>query len=189
MAEATWKPEGLSDSRAHEIDRLTALGDGLPAVAGPAESANVALVRRAFEAFDRRDLDALTELTDPEVELFAPTAELANQGRCYRGHEGIARYLHDVERTWARLEVIPEKFREVGNHVVCLGHALASARDGLEVDSPTAWVWEVCAGKLRWGCVYADPGETFMGLSLAGDLDTPVVERFPVVAPQPSRMA
>jgi hypothetical protein len=37
--------------------------------------------------------------------------------------------------------------------------------------------------------VYADPGETFMGLSLTGGLDTPVVGRFPVVAPQPSHMA
>ena len=153
------------------------------------ETIRTALVRKAFEAFAQRDLATLVELTDPEVELFAPTALLANEGRCYRGHEGIARYLQDVQRVWARLEVIPEKFREVGNHVVCLGHALARARDGLEVDNPTAWVWEVCAGKLRWGCVYADPGETFMGLSTAGDLDTPVVGRFPVASPQPSRLA
>jgi ketosteroid isomerase-like protein len=150
---------------------------------------NVVLVRRAFEAFDRRDLDTLAELTDPHVELFAPTAVLANEGRCYRGHEGLARYLLDVERTWARLQVIPQKFREVGNHVVCLGHTLAEARDGLEVDSPTAWVWEVCEGKLRWGCVYADPGETFMGLSLAGDLEMPAVRRLRVVASEPAHVA
>jgi ketosteroid isomerase-like protein len=135
----------------------------------PAEPDAIALVRRAFEAFDRRDLRALVELTDPEVELFAPTAALANDGRCYRGHDGIARYLNDVERTWTRLQVIPEQFREVGNHVVCLGRACAHARDGLEVDSPTAWVWELRNGKLRWGCVYADPGSTFMGVSFAAE--------------------
>lgn len=133
------------------------------------EAEGVVLVRRVFEAFDRRDLSALIELTDPEVELFAPTAALANDGRCYRGHDGIARYLQDVERTWARLQVTPEQFREVGNHVVCLGRARATARDGLEVDSPTAWVWEVRAGKLLWGCVHADPGSTFMGLSLGAN--------------------
>jgi len=65
--------------------------------------------------------------------------------------------------------VIPEKFREVGHHVVCLGRTQARARDGLEVDSPTAWVWEVQSGKLRWGCVYADPGERFMGLTVAAE--------------------
>jgi ketosteroid isomerase-like protein len=136
---------------------------------GAPEADGIALVRRAFEAFDRRDLGALVELTDPDVEVFAPTAALANDGRCYRGHDGIARYLQDVERAWTRLQVIPQKFREVGNHVVCLGRARAQARDGLEVDSPTAWVWEVRADKLLWGCVYADPGKTFMGLSLGRD--------------------
>jgi ketosteroid isomerase-like protein len=149
------------------------------------ETDGIALVRKAFEAFARRDLDALTELTDPEVELFAPTAALANEGRCYRGHSGIIRYLYDVERTWARLEVVPEKFREVGNHVVCLGRARARARDGFEVDSPTAWVWELRAGKLCWGCVYANPGSTFMGLSFAGADESPESQPLAGAASQP----
>jgi ketosteroid isomerase-like protein len=155
MAEGR-RTEGLTQARADPDDAsIVVLEERL------AETVNVALVRRAFDAFDRRDFDELAELTSPQVELFAPTAALANEGRCYRGHDGLARYLHDVERTWAHLQVIPQKFREVGNHVVCLGHTVAKARDGLEVDSPTAWVWEICGGKLHWGCVYADPGETF----------------------------
>jgi ketosteroid isomerase-like protein len=144
-------------------------------------------VRRAFEAFDGRDLPALVELTDPEVEFFAPTAALANEGRCYRGHDGIARYLQDVEHTWGRLQVIPEKFREVGNHVVCLGRTRAQARDGLEVDSPTAWVWELRGRKLLWGCVYADPGSTFMGLSAAASAEAPRPEPAADEASQPLR--
>ena len=148
-----------------------------------ADRGAVAVVRDAFEAFDRRDLRALIELTDPEVELFAPTAVVANEGRCYRGHDGIARYLSDVARTWTRLRVIPEKFRAVGNHVVCLGRVVAKARDGLEVDSATAWVWELRDGRLRWGCVYADPGRTFMGLSFAAD------GAAPAAAPDPADSA
>jgi ketosteroid isomerase-like protein len=124
------------------------------------------LVQRAFEAFDRRDIAALTELTDPEVEFFAPTAVLANEGRCYRGHDGLARYLRDVERLWTRLQLQPLKFREVGNHVVVLGRVRAQARDGLEVETPAAWVWEVRNGKLVYGCVHSDPGRTFGGLSM-----------------------
>ena len=135
----------------------------------PVDAAGVALVRRVFDAFGRRDLGALVELADPEIEVFAPTALVANEGRCYRGHDGLARYLDDVGRIWTRLEVVPEKFREVGNHVVVLGRVHAEARDGLEVDSPTAWVWELRHGKVCWGCVYADPGETFMGLNVRSD--------------------
>jgi ketosteroid isomerase-like protein len=128
-------------------------------LAGERETAAVTLVRRAFEAFKNRDLDVLLELTDPDVELFAPTAERANDGRCYRGHAGIARYLDDVARVWVRLEVSPTRFREVGNHVVCLGTVHAEARDGLEVANPVAWVWELRGGKLCWGCVYDAPAE------------------------------
>jgi ketosteroid isomerase-like protein len=133
----------------------------------------VALVRRLFEAFDRRDRAALVALTDPEIEFFAPTALLANEGRCYRGHDGLVRYLSDVERLWARLELLPEKYREIGNHVVALGRVRAQARDGLEVMSPTAWIWKVRHGRLAWGCVYSDPGETFKGISLTDEAPTP----------------
>jgi ketosteroid isomerase-like protein len=134
------------------------------------EGNGIPLVQAVFCAFEQRDLATLIELTDPEVELFAPTAAVANEGRCYRGHAGIARYLQDVERVWSSLRVVPDKFREVGNHVVCLGRTRARGRDGYEVDSPTAWVWELHNGKVRWGCVYADPGTTFMGLSFGTDV-------------------
>ncbi len=151
---------------------------------GRRDIAGTAVVRRAFDAFERRHLDALIEITDPEVELFAPTAAVANHGRCYRGHDGIARYLQDVELVWSRLEVIPEKFREVGNHVVCLGRTRARARDGMEIDSPTAWVWELRGGKLIWGCVYADPGSTFMGLSFPSGSETRAPGPFAQDTPQ-----
>jgi ketosteroid isomerase-like protein len=143
------------------------------------ESANVALVQRVLGAFDRRDLSALIELTDPEVELFAPTAALANEGRCYRGHDGIARYLLDVERLWLRLEIHPEKFREVGNHVVTVGRVRAEARDGMKVDAPVAWVWQARGSRLVWGCVYADPGETFMGVPLSQEPAQPSAAKRP----------
>jgi ketosteroid isomerase-like protein len=136
------------------------------------EDSGVALVRRLFEAFDRRDRAALVALTDPEIEFFAPTAQLANEGRCYRGHDGLARYLNDVERLWAKLELLPERYRQIGNHVVALGRVRAHARDGLEVVTPAAWVWEVRGGRLAWGCVYSDPGETFKGISLTDDATT-----------------
>jgi ketosteroid isomerase-like protein len=158
--------------------------------AGPLmETVATALVREAFEAFARRDLAALVELTDPEVELFTPTAFLANEGRCYRGHEGIARYLHDIERVWAQLEVIPEKFREVGNHVVATGRVRAEARDGLEVDNPAAWVWELRGGRLSWGCVYDDPRETFVRAAHGLESPMPSVEGILGNLPRPARAA
>ena len=150
-------------------------------------AAGIALVREAFEAFARRDLARLVDLTDPQIELFAPTAALANEGRCYRGHEGLARYLNDVERVWAHLDVMPEKFRAVGNHIVAIGTVRAQARDGLEVDNPVVWVWEICGGRIFRGCVYDDPGETSMGAPRDSETAMPALGSLAGDTPPPAR--
>ena len=50
-----------------------------------------------FEAFAARDEDALLEIMTPEIEFFGPTATVLNEGKCYRGHDGIRRYFQDAE--------------------------------------------------------------------------------------------
>ena len=109
----------------------------------PASDGNAGLVRRLFDAFAARDVDALLEIVDPEIEFFGPTATVLNEGRCYRGHEGMRRYLRDAEALWEELDLDPQKLRVIGNHVVVLGRVRARARDGLELDTPAAWVWRV----------------------------------------------
>ncbi len=109
-----------------------------------------------FEAFAERDRAALLALMHPEIEFFAPTATALNEGKCYRGHDGIARYLHDADTLWSRLEITPARYREVGNHVVVIGRVKAHARDGLALDTPAAWVWRVEGGRITWGCAYGD---------------------------------
>lgn len=116
----------------------------------------IALVEALFEAFAERDEDALLDLMDPEIEFFGPTATVLNEGKCYRGHPGISRYLQDAEALWSELDLVPAKYREVGNHVVVMGRVRARARDGLELDVPAAWVWRVEHGAIAWGCVYGD---------------------------------
>jgi ketosteroid isomerase-like protein len=116
----------------------------------------VALVERMFEAFAARDTEVLLAMMTPEIEFFGPTATVLNEGKCYRGHDGIRRYFHDADQLWSFLDIEPERYREVGNHVVVMGRVRALARDGLELDTPAAWVWRVEHGKIAWGCVYGD---------------------------------
>jgi ketosteroid isomerase-like protein len=115
-----------------------------------------ALVERLFDAFAARDVDALLDVMDPEIEFFGPTATVLNEGKCYRGHDGMRRYFNDADALWAELELEPVKYREVGNHVVVLGRVRARARDGLELDTPAAWVWRVAGDKIVWGSAYGD---------------------------------
>ncbi len=115
-----------------------------------------ALVERMFEAFAARDVDALLDLMDPEIEFFGPTATVLNEGKCYRGHDGMRRYFQDAEALWSRLELEPAKYREVGNHVVVLGRVKARAHDGLELNTPAAWVWRIEGDRIVWGSAYGD---------------------------------
>lgn len=101
----------------------------------------------------------MLELTDPEVEFFAPTATLAHEGRSYRGHEGIKRYFEDVERLWEELRVMPREFREVNGDLLVLGRIYARGAVGYIADSPVAWVWRMRGDKVVWGHVYTDPDE------------------------------
>ena len=116
----------------------------------------VALVQRMFDAFSERDEEALLALMDDDIEFFGPTATVLNEGKCYRGHHGMRRYFLDVDALWSELETEPIKYREVGNHVVVMGRVRARAHDGLELDTPAAWVWRVESDKITWGCVYGD---------------------------------
>lgn len=124
---------------------------GEETVIGPA-----ALVGRLFDAFATRDEHSLLAIMHPEIEFFGPTATVLNEGKCYRGHDGIRRYLQDVEELWAELETLPASYRVVGNHVVVMGRVRARAHDGLELDTPAAWVWRVEDDRVAWGCAYGD---------------------------------
>ena len=64
---------------------------------------NVEIVRRVFEAFNRRDIAAFLELLDPDVEWVPILAVL--EGRVYRGHEEIRRWIKDLATDWEFFEV------------------------------------------------------------------------------------
>jgi ketosteroid isomerase-like protein len=49
---------------------------------------NVELLHRAYDAFNRRDLDALLALCDPDVEFISYTMQV-ERGDPYRGHDGV----------------------------------------------------------------------------------------------------
>jgi ketosteroid isomerase-like protein len=159
----------------------------------PASGGIDGLVRRLFDAFAARDLAALLDIVDPEMEFFGPTATVLNEGRCYRGHEGMRRYFRDAEALWEKLELDPQELRVIGNHVVALGRVRARARDGLEVDTAAAWVWRIEHGRVTWGCAYGDPDEMPRSLQESGRApSTFEVSRSPVMGettrtPEPLR--
>ena len=117
------------------------------------------VIRRAYQAFDRRDLEALTEIADESIEISTVTGLMAGRDQPYRGHEGIASYLADIGATWKRMELQPQQFIELGEgRVLVFGRARVWHERGF-LDSSNAWLWTLRDDKVVSVRVFADPAE------------------------------
>jgi ketosteroid isomerase-like protein len=107
---------------------------------------NAELARRAYDAFNRRDLDGFLAFMDPEVEVTTRFMEMEGD-RSYRGHDGV--------REWWRtlLDVFPDfsgevlEVRDLGDFVIV---AVRVRGHGVEGGTPFEEVlWQT--GKVRDG--------------------------------------
>jgi ketosteroid isomerase-like protein len=128
---------------------------------------NIEVVRRVFEAFATRDVEAMLDLIAPDMQFWGPTASFARQGEPYVGHEGMREYFDDVARVWRVLEVVPHDFRELGDRVLVLGRVYARGQGGYISDSPTQWLWRLAGGRVVWGRVFTNRADALAAAGLA----------------------
>lgn len=128
---------------------------------------NVAIVEQLFDAFARRDADAMAELVAPDSMFEPASTELADRGP-YAGRDGIRRYVADLTRTWAEFRVTIHEYRSMGDHVLALGRVYArSASPAFIADNEIAFVWRVRDGLVVHGRTYTDPHDAEAELSAA----------------------
>jgi ketosteroid isomerase-like protein len=106
------------------------------------------LVERAFDAFSKQDLETFLKMTHADVEVMLPTAEIANAGRPYVGHDGIRDYFRDVADIWEELRVIPQLIAVQGDVIVVIGRAYARGAMGI-TDTPAGWVVRQSEGRMH----------------------------------------
>jgi uncharacterized protein len=108
---------------------------------------NVEIVRRVFDAFNKRDTPAFLELLDPDVEWVPILAVL--EGRVYRGHEEVRGWIKELATDWEFFEVEYEELRDVGGRVMVCGHWHARGRaSGVELENPGTYLYEIKDGKV-----------------------------------------
>jgi ketosteroid isomerase-like protein len=114
------------------------------------------VVRRGIEAYNRSDVDELVALSDPEVRM-VPVKSLL-EGDAYRGHEGVRRFIAEMDEDWSEREVLIDELRDLGDRILVLGRFRAVGRaSGTQVDQPAAWVSEIRDGRLLTMQAYTDP--------------------------------
>jgi ketosteroid isomerase-like protein len=103
---------------------------------------NVEIVRRAHEALNGEDVDALIALCDAGFRL--DMSDRVLNPAVYEGHDGIRRFYAEVRDVWASYTWEPEELVESGDHVVALLRSSGRGRgSGIEIERQTAMVWTV----------------------------------------------
>lgn len=112
------------------------------------DGGNTALLQQWFAATARRDVDALLEIASPDIEYVPIMAVL--EGRVYRGHEGVSRWVEDLFDHWEVFEPVGHDFREQGNFVIATGcwHARGRASGAQLDDQDATWIVEFRDGRM-----------------------------------------
>jgi ketosteroid isomerase-like protein len=126
----------------------------------------IEVVRGLYEAFERRDLEAMLAGFSEDADLhFEGTARLAGRAEPYRGHDGVRRYFRDVAEVWDELRVVPTEFRQNGDRVLVTGRVSARSPSRIVAGS-TGWIWRLRDGVVEYVRVYpsaADAMAAFEG--------------------------
>jgi ketosteroid isomerase-like protein len=110
---------------------------------------NAELLKRAVEAYNRRDVEALVAELDPEVEWHpALPGLLVGAATIYRGHDGIGEMFRDFYEVLDEIQFKYSEIHDLGDRVVAIGEIRARGKvSGAETRSPYANVAEIRNGK------------------------------------------
>ena len=114
---------------------------------------NVEVVRRFFDAFTRRDVEALRALHDPDVELDW-SASPGVQAGVYRGIDAVLRVYTDAFDGWEEILIEPDCLMDAGESVVVPNIGRLRGREGIEVSAQSTVVFTVRERKLIRVCLY-----------------------------------
>jgi uncharacterized protein len=126
---------------------------------------NVETVRRAYEAFNTRDFDAITEVGHPDVEWRPYLSDLG--GEPLRGVAAVQRYIGSLAAEWEEFHVEPQEFRDLGDTVLVFVRVLGRGKgSGVETELRTVHVVTLRDGKIWRNRTYRDADDALEAVGL-----------------------
>jgi ketosteroid isomerase-like protein len=126
---------------------------------------NIDLVRRAIEAYNRRDFEAMEALNHPDLELDW-TASRGFQAGVYRGWEEVTGFYRNFLGTFEKVKLEPDRFIDTGEKVVVPNSARIRGRDGIETTANSALVFELRDGRIARICLYQETEQALRAVGL-----------------------
>jgi ketosteroid isomerase-like protein len=118
---------------------------------------NVEVLRGAYEAFGRGDMEAVTATWWADIEFEGPNSSRMPGAGPSRGKEEVARLFSGMRDRWDGLLFSTDEFVEQGETVVVLGHLEGRAKaTGTDVKVPFVHVWRMREGKVARGQALTD---------------------------------
>ena len=125
---------------------------------------NVDLTRRAFQAFEDRDLNGLLAILDDDVEAFPI---LAGMEGGYRGHDGIRRWWSSLLGTFPDFHAEIRELRDLGDVTFAVLHLQGrGAGSDTPVDAAAWQVTQFRGGKCIGWRVYTSEREALEAVGL-----------------------
>ena len=126
---------------------------------------NVAVVRRAIEAFNRGDFDVALRDIAPDATVDFSRSRGLDAG-VYVGHDAIQRLWTEITEPFELHAMAPDEFISHGEHVVVPITSRMTGRGGIELDAKTAVVITMRDGRMvRW-TMYQDRAEALKAVGL-----------------------
>src|SRR4051794_25994090 len=104
-------------------------------------------------------------MTAPDVVLVPVRALL--EGGDYKGHDGVRRFMSDMDEDWAEREIEVDEIRDLDDSILVLGHFRAKGRSGVELRQPLAWRSRLRDGMLVRMQAYSDVSVALNELGLS----------------------
>jgi ketosteroid isomerase-like protein len=119
-------------------------------------SARTDIVRRAHAALNHGDAEGLAALCAPDFRL--DMSDRVFNPQVYSGHEGIRRFMAEVQEVWETFTWEPTDLKEAGDLVLAMVHSVGRGRgSGLEIDRHSAMLWQIPEEVLLALTFYRDP--------------------------------
>jgi len=126
----------------------------------------VQIAKQVIDAFNRRDVDAIFECVNPDLE-WLPAMPFG--GGPLRGREDIESYVREVSDSWEEYRVVAEDFRVLDDERVLVLSRIEGrgAGSGGLVDAAMGQIFDFRDSKISRVRTYLDHGEALRAAGLA----------------------
>jgi ketosteroid isomerase-like protein len=128
---------------------------------------NVEAFKRGIDAVNRRDIEALLDVLDPEVEWHPARPPRSPPPLAYRGHEGVREFFRELYEDLAEIHAEYSDSRDLGDRIVVIGNLRTRGKgSGAVTESPIGWLVEFKDGQVIRIDDYLDPTEALEAAGL-----------------------